>query len=232
MFGSFAPRYREKLEEIRSEAEGFYAWGAVTGVRNVPTWEAMERGDYVLCVYEGAYRYIARVLAKHQSQQFAEGVWGTTSEGETWQHIYFLTKPVEVGRPLAELADYLYIRYQGFTKLPDPRLDAVLSDYGSVGDFMREAFYIPAGVFPQVGADDRKPPLISEQPAAAGGFESGPDPSPRRGVVRLRHALETPGQLEPTAMPGDYPLPLVHAYSLVAVLFAPLRDDFLKSMLQ
>jgi len=38
VFGSFAPTYREQLEVIRKEGNGFYAWGAVPGERNIPTW--------------------------------------------------------------------------------------------------------------------------------------------------------------------------------------------------
>jgi hypothetical protein len=55
VFGSFAPAYHEELERIRNEGNGFYAWGAVPGLRNIPNWMAMERGDYVLCVYSNTY---------------------------------------------------------------------------------------------------------------------------------------------------------------------------------
>jgi hypothetical protein len=51
VFGSIASADREELERIRVEGNGFYAWGAVPGLRNIPTWETMERDDYVLCVY-------------------------------------------------------------------------------------------------------------------------------------------------------------------------------------
>jgi hypothetical protein len=43
VFGSFAPALREELERIRDEGNGFYAWGAVPGPRNIPNWKAMER---------------------------------------------------------------------------------------------------------------------------------------------------------------------------------------------
>jgi hypothetical protein len=49
VFESFSEAHRQQLETIRKDAGGFfYAWGAVPGPRNIPTWEAMERGDYVL----------------------------------------------------------------------------------------------------------------------------------------------------------------------------------------
>jgi hypothetical protein len=67
----FASSHREELERIRAEGNGFYAWGAVPGVRNIPNWEAIQRGDYVLCVYGNNYRYVARVLAKYDNERFA-----------------------------------------------------------------------------------------------------------------------------------------------------------------
>jgi hypothetical protein len=74
VFGRFASSYREKLSHVREMGHGFYAWGAIPGLRNLPTWEAMERGDYILCVYNGTYHYVARVIAKHENRQFAKRV--------------------------------------------------------------------------------------------------------------------------------------------------------------
>ena len=61
VFGSFASTAREELERIREDGNGFYTWGAVPGLKNIPNWETMERGDYVLCVYNSTYYYVARV---------------------------------------------------------------------------------------------------------------------------------------------------------------------------
>jgi hypothetical protein len=47
VFGCFASAYREELERIREEGNVFYAWGAVPGLRNIPTWETMERGEHL-----------------------------------------------------------------------------------------------------------------------------------------------------------------------------------------
>lgn len=83
VFDNFDQPHHEELERIRDEGNGFYAWGAVWGVRNVPTWEQMERDDFVLCVYDGAYRYVARLLAKYDNPEYAEAIWGTNEEGQT-----------------------------------------------------------------------------------------------------------------------------------------------------
>jgi len=70
----------------------------------------MRSGDYVLCVYDNAYHYAARVLAKYNRPRFAERVWGRNHAGETWQYMYFLTRPVDVERRVPEVADYLMQR--------------------------------------------------------------------------------------------------------------------------
>jgi hypothetical protein len=56
VFDNFDDYHHEELKRIREEAGRFYAWGAVWGLRNVPTWAQMERDDFVLCVYAGAHK--------------------------------------------------------------------------------------------------------------------------------------------------------------------------------
>ena len=73
------PAHREELERIQQEGNGFYAWGAVPGLRNIPTWHTMERGDYVLCVYDSTYNYVTRVLGKCENEGFAQRVWSHVS---------------------------------------------------------------------------------------------------------------------------------------------------------
>ena len=43
----------------------------------------MERGDFVLRVYDAAYRYVSRLLAKYDIPEGAEAIWGTNDEGRT-----------------------------------------------------------------------------------------------------------------------------------------------------
>src|SRR5215218_4839970 len=138
VFGSFDSAEWEELERIREEGNGFYAWGAVPGLRNTPNWETMERGDYVLCVYGSAYHYVARVLAKHDNERFARRVWGENEDGETWEYMYFLTEPIEVNRPLREFEGYLHGKYWGFTRISNPELEEIEQDFGSVEGLIRE----------------------------------------------------------------------------------------------
>src|SRR5215213_8589745 len=92
----------------------------------------MERGDYVLCVYDNAYRYAARVLAKYDNTDLARSVWGEGEDGRTWRYMYFLTKPRETNRRISEFADYLNAAYFGFTRISDEKLEAIATAYRSV----------------------------------------------------------------------------------------------------
>ena len=138
VFDNFDESHHEELKRIRDEAGRFYAWGAVWGIRNVPTWEQMERDDFVLCVYDGIYHYVARLLARYDNPECAEAIWGTNDEGQTWRYMYFLTEPIETLQPLYEFEGYLNSTYRGFTRISDARLSEIEEDYGSVEEFIKE----------------------------------------------------------------------------------------------
>jgi hypothetical protein len=146
VFGSFGRTDYEDLSRIRREGDGFYAWGATPGSRRRPrnpgTWKAMSRGDYVLCVYDSRYRYVSYVLGKYNNPRFARSVWTEDENGQTWQYMYFLAKPLKVDKPLSELAgpDRLPKRYGGFAHISDRRLRAIASDYGSIDNFINRSF--------------------------------------------------------------------------------------------
>jgi hypothetical protein len=152
--------HHEELERIKQEGRGFYAWGAVWGVRNVPTWEQMERDDFVLCVYDGTYRYVSTLLAKYDNSECAEAIWGTNDEGRTWRYMYFLTEPIEVYQSLYEFEGYLHSRYQGFTRIADARLEEIEEDYGSIEEFIKEILQyesegLPGGLQPGIGRSEK-----------------------------------------------------------------------------
>jgi 5-methylcytosine-specific restriction endonuclease McrA len=138
VFNNFDESHHEELKGIRDEAGRFYAWGAVWGIRNVPTWEQMERDDFVLCVYDGIYHYVARLLVKYDNPECAEAIWDTNDEGQTWRYMYFLTKPIKIYQPVYEYEGYLHSRYQGFTRISDARLKEIEEDYGSIDEFIKE----------------------------------------------------------------------------------------------
>ena len=102
VFGTFPEHQHEELREVCEWGNGFYAWGTVPGQYNTPNWQAMKPGDFVFCVYDATYHYVCRLVAKYDNEQFAETVWKRDEKGRTWQLMYFLTEPVEVGRRLSE----------------------------------------------------------------------------------------------------------------------------------
>ena len=63
----------------------------------------MEEGDYVLAYYKGAYHYISTLLAKYNEPELARSIWEDDADEETdrdtWQYLYFLTKPVKINAP-------------------------------------------------------------------------------------------------------------------------------------
>jgi predicted restriction endonuclease len=138
VFDNFDESHHDELERIREEGRGFYAWGAVPGDKNAPTWEAMERGDYVLCVYDSTYHYVTRVHAKYDNPELAEAVWGTNDKGQTWRYMYFLTQPIEIDQPLHKFEGYLHRRHQGFTRISEERLDEIEEDFGTIEGLVQE----------------------------------------------------------------------------------------------
>jgi EVE domain-containing protein len=133
---SFEESLRPALLEIQEKAQGFYAWGAVPGSQNEGRWKRMAVGDSVLCVYDNTYRYSGKVLAKFQNRKFAEAVWGRDGEGQTWEYMYFLTKPLQIECKVSDLAEDLSQRYLGFTKISDDRVDRLERTYGSLDAFV------------------------------------------------------------------------------------------------
>ena len=138
VIGSFPSAQQDVLERIRGEGNGFYAWGAVPGPMNQRHWMLMKPGDYVLCVSDNVYHYAARVIAKYNRQQFAKRVWGTRDDGKTWQYMYFLTEPDEVDGHVFDTGRYLRKGYFGFIKISDANIDKILSDFGSVDNFIHQ----------------------------------------------------------------------------------------------
>ena len=130
----------------------------------MPTWEQMERGDFVLCVYDNAYHYVARVLARYDNPECAEAIWGTNDEGRTWRYMYLLTKPVEVDQPLHEFEGYLNSTYRGFTRIADARLTEIEEDYESIEEFVKEILeYEGEGLPPELQPGPGRSEKVAEE---------------------------------------------------------------------
>lgn len=126
------------LEDVwqKSNDGRLYAWGAVPGPRNEPTWDAMQPGDYVLVYQEGRYTYWTRVISKHRNAAFAEALWRRDPEGRRYEFMYFLQPPVPLQCPAQTTADLLPAQYQGFSRIKSERVQRIVSQYGSVEKFI------------------------------------------------------------------------------------------------
>jgi len=107
-FEELSEDLRNELGWITDTAGGFYAWGAEPRGHAGSTWGKMARGDYVLAYYAKGFHYVARVLATIHEPTLATSIWGTNENtGNTWEYMYFLTKPVKIAASVDWLADLL-----------------------------------------------------------------------------------------------------------------------------
>jgi len=156
-FKEMSEALHNKLERIKNTAGGFYAWGAEPRGHAGSTWRKMSRGDYVLAYYFKGYHYVARVLASFHQPTLATNIWGTNEDtGETWEYMYFLTKPVKIDVPAYWVADILNSQesswmYQGFSRIGGANREAILNTCGSVQDFVNLLFdYKGADIPPEL----------------------------------------------------------------------------------
>jgi hypothetical protein len=147
VYENFPESDREALGAIDGQ-HGFYAWGAVPGPQNNNRWQKLEKDDWVLCVYDSGYHFAARVLGKYDNADCARAIWGSDADGQTWQLMYFVTKPIETGVSLSDVAGYLGERYMGFTRIADAKLDVIRQAFGSIDDFVEEAIIQGKSVAP------------------------------------------------------------------------------------
>lgn len=141
IFNNFEAIHHAQLQTIQKEGEGFFAWGAVPGPQNIPRWEAMHTGDYALCVYENRYRYIAKVIGKFNNQRAAETIWGNDPNGNTWQYMYFLKKPIAISIPVPDLSQHLNSGYMGFTKISGQRIQNIINEFQSLDNFIKQKIF-------------------------------------------------------------------------------------------
>lgn len=130
------------LKSFLENPDEFYAWGAVPGERNIPMWNAMHDGDVVLTVFDNHYRYISTVISKIQAPELAKEIWGTDPDGNTWEYMYFLTKPKPIEVPISQAPaiDYLNNGYRGFTKISEEKTSNIHKRWGSLKNFVEQAF--------------------------------------------------------------------------------------------
>lgn len=134
----------EELKQIRriDTNHKYYAWGAVPGERNIPTWEKMQVGDHILIYQNKAYTYYTRILFKARNKAFALDNWGKDGDGNTWEYMYLLEKPIKFASPVSAslLAEYLPASYMGFTQITNDRIAKIVSNYNSLEKYLSNSF--------------------------------------------------------------------------------------------
>jgi hypothetical protein len=125
-----------ELEQIKliGLEHGYHAWGATPGEKNIPTWERMQIGDLMLVYQHKTYTYYAKVLFKARNRDFALENWGQDEEGNTWEYMYLLERPIKFESPInaKDLADYLPASYRGFMQITGDRAAKIIADHGSI----------------------------------------------------------------------------------------------------
>ena len=133
-----------EINRIFLQSVGFYLWGAVPGPRNIPNWESMRAGDWVLAVWEGHYHYAAKVVAKFHWRDLAVALWGREDgTGLTWEYLYFLTRPESTTAVSCErLGLYLNRSYRGFARIGDQKMALIQRTFGSVDKFIESVLLV------------------------------------------------------------------------------------------
>ncbi|CAN5751786.1 hypothetical protein BH10BAC3_BH10BAC3_11840 [soil metagenome] len=118
----------------------YYAWGAVPGPNNERNYGLMNIGDFVLVYYDKAYHYYSKVICKITSINLAKEIWGSLPNGDTWEFMYFLSKPIKFHKKVyaESLSNYLPSKYMGFAKIKSEKVEVISNKYGSFENFIVE----------------------------------------------------------------------------------------------
>jgi hypothetical protein len=135
---SFSDATYPELIEIERRGRGFYAWGLPPGPENIEKWFHMGVGDVILVGYKNNYHHYAKVLGRYENSRAADAIWGQPENGEgSREFLFFLSEPIPLSLPYAELTDYLPARYADFEQLPAATVDRIEADFGSLDRFIR-----------------------------------------------------------------------------------------------
>ncbi len=135
---SFSDATYPELIDIERRGRGFYAWGFPSEAEFVDKWFHMGIGDFVLMTFDGAYRYYGKVLGRYDNGRAATAIWGDSEDTDSARELlFFLSEPIALTLPTAELRDYLTPVQERFSQISDEVLERIEADFGSVERFFR-----------------------------------------------------------------------------------------------
>ncbi|MCL4778979.1 MAG: HNH endonuclease [Gammaproteobacteria bacterium] len=135
---SFSDATYPELIDIERRGHGFYAWGLHGEPENIQHWFQMGVGDFVLLVQREHFRYYAKVLGRYQNERAASAIWGADrAESKMREYLFFLSEPVPLNLPCAELGDYLVGATGDIGRVPAERIDRIEADFGGIERFVR-----------------------------------------------------------------------------------------------
>lgn len=135
---SFSDATYPELIDIERRGHGFYAWGLHGEPENIQHWFQMGVGDFVLLVQREHFRYYAKVLGRYQNERAATAIWGADrAEPKMREYLFFLSEPVPLNLPCAELGDYLVGATGDIGRVPADRIDRIEADFGGIERFVR-----------------------------------------------------------------------------------------------
>lgn len=131
------------LQALEATNSGLYGWGAVPGPMNDKYYETLKPGDYIICVYGSRCRFVATVSYKLDNAALARALWGDAEEGQTWQYMFFMTRPIPVDVPLVELDAFLPSRVFGFARVGDAKLQQIVDSFSTLTEFIDTKLIAP-----------------------------------------------------------------------------------------
>jgi hypothetical protein len=135
---SFSDATYPELIDIERRGHGFYAWGLRGEVGNIQQWFQMGVGDFVLLTQREHFRYYAKVLGRYQNSRAAGLIWGVDQpEQDMREYLFFLSEPVPLNLPCAELADYLPTIAGDVIRVPADGISRIEADFGGIERFVR-----------------------------------------------------------------------------------------------
>ncbi len=135
---SFSDATYPELIDIERRGHGFFAWGLRGTPGNIQNWFEMGVGDFILLRDNDSFRHYAKVLGRYENARAARAIWGgETPDEEVREYLFFLSEPVSLGLPIAELAEYLAVEPAEFTCVPAEAMDRIDADFGGVERFAR-----------------------------------------------------------------------------------------------